>query len=125
MDQFNHQHAVETFKSLISISVEGLKALILLNGGAVIAILAYLGQLHSQHGQVVWARRPVAWFVTGLISAGLCFMGSYFTQLALYQESIHGKKKTHDRWLWVTFAFAFASIGAFAVGSFTAVAALS
>jgi len=41
---FEEGHALETYKSMLSISVEGLKALLLINGGAVVAMLAYLGQ---------------------------------------------------------------------------------
>ena len=37
-------HPEETYKSLITISVELLKALALINGGAAVAILAYLGR---------------------------------------------------------------------------------
>ena len=38
------EHTSETYRSLISISMEGLKTLLLINGGAVVALLAYLGQ---------------------------------------------------------------------------------
>ena len=41
---FNDEHAIETYKSLISISTEALKAFQWLNGGAVVALLAYIGQ---------------------------------------------------------------------------------
>jgi hypothetical protein len=37
-------HPEETYKSLITISVELLKALALINAGAAVAILAYLGR---------------------------------------------------------------------------------
>lgn len=45
METFNEQHAVETYKSLIAISTEGFRALQLLNGGAIVALLTYLGHL--------------------------------------------------------------------------------
>jgi hypothetical protein len=48
---FNTDHALETFKSLISISVELLRSLLLLNGGAIVALLAYIGQ--ASNGAVV------------------------------------------------------------------------
>lgn len=41
---FNEEHALETYKSLITVSMEGLKTLLLINGGAVVAMLAFLGQ---------------------------------------------------------------------------------
>lgn len=42
-------HALETYKSLISFGTEALKALQLLNGGAIVALLAYLGQAKLPH----------------------------------------------------------------------------
>ena len=42
------EHALETYRSLISISLAGLKTLLLVNGGAVVALLTYLE--HSPQG---------------------------------------------------------------------------
>jgi hypothetical protein len=39
-------HLTETYKSLITLTVEALKMLALINGGAAIAILTYVGNLH-------------------------------------------------------------------------------
>jgi hypothetical protein len=41
---YQDEHALETFKSLITVSVEGLKTLLLINGGAIVALLAFIGQ---------------------------------------------------------------------------------
>jgi hypothetical protein len=38
-------HIKETYKGLITIFIEALKALALVNGGAAVAILAYLGNV--------------------------------------------------------------------------------
>jgi hypothetical protein len=124
-DGFNREHGLETYRSLISISVEGLKALILLNGGAVVALLAYLGQIQNQPALVSKAATPMKFFLGALVATALCFGGSYLTQLSLYQESVHGKKPTHHRWLWATFFFAIVSIAAFAFGAMASVRALS
>jgi hypothetical protein len=40
--EISNEHAIETFKSMIQISVEGMKLLGLLNGGAAVALLPYL-----------------------------------------------------------------------------------
>jgi hypothetical protein len=40
-------HIEETFKSIFQFAIEALKALLLINGGAAVAILAYLGSLNS------------------------------------------------------------------------------
>jgi len=52
----DQQHAAETYKSLITISVEVFKALVLLNGGAVVALLAYLGQAANKSQVAAHAR---------------------------------------------------------------------
>ena len=46
-------HLQETYKSLITISVECLKMLAIVNGGAAVAVLTYLGNLasHTPSGQ--------------------------------------------------------------------------
>jgi hypothetical protein len=44
MIDLQKEHALETYRSLIAISLAGLKTLMLINGGAVVALLAYLGQ---------------------------------------------------------------------------------
>jgi hypothetical protein len=39
MADISKEHAVETFKSLVQISLEGLKLLALFNGGAAVGLL--------------------------------------------------------------------------------------
>ena len=81
-------HPEETYKSLITISVEALKMVALINGGAAVALLAYLGNFTSRSG----ARRPpnMTWalmcFAIGLFLTVLAFIASYFTQLRLFNE---------------------------------------
>jgi hypothetical protein len=41
---FDEEHALETYKSLIGFGTQALRGLQLLNGGAVVAILTYMGQ---------------------------------------------------------------------------------
>lgn len=120
------EHAVETYKSLIQISVEGMKLLALLNGGAAVALLAYLGNVASKCGPVPDMRFSMIYFLAGLVLCGLCFVTSYLTQLALYNEAIGPPPKMfyqkHQWWLWFAMFFVLASIGAFACGSYEAVA---
>jgi hypothetical protein len=122
---FNEEHAIETYKSLISISTEALKALQLLNGGAVVALLAYLGQ-HPK--LALSARGALGLFVLGLVAGTTVFITSYLTQLALYNESVYREKykgPRHQIWLWVTFAIALVSVASFAFGAFAGVNALA
>lgn len=127
--QFAHEHAIETFKSLVTLATDGLKTLVLINGGAVVALLAYLGQVHGDSDlahRVAW---PMILFATGLVAAGAAFVTAYMTQLHLYQESAHDAAQDaperHVDWLRVTIVLAFLSIISFAVGAPLSVFALA
>jgi len=81
-------HPEETYKSLITISVEALKMVALINGGAAVAILAYLGNLasHPSHRRIPNMTCALAFFSIGLLLTVLAFIASYLTQLRLYNE---------------------------------------
>jgi hypothetical protein len=83
-------HPEETYKSLTTISVEALKTLALINGGAAVAILAYLGNLASHSparrlSDMTWA---MVCFAAGLLLTVLAFIFAYLTQLRLYNEDL-------------------------------------
>lgn len=123
--QIQKEHAVETYKSLVQVSVEGMKLLALLNGGAAVALLAYLGNLAGKSPTMPDMRCPMAFFLAGLVLCGFCFSTSYLTQLTLYNESMGWPNnrfyQKHKFWLPVTMLLVLASILAFAFGSYTAV----
>jgi phosphate/sulfate permease len=80
-------HIIETFKGLITLSVEVAKMLALVNGGAAVALLAYLGNLarfsilHPPH-----LTHALMWFCKGLFATVLAVIFAYLTQLKLYNE---------------------------------------
>lgn len=119
------EHAVETYKSLIQIALEGFKLLAVLNGGAAVALLAYLGNVAGKGAAVPDMRLPMGAFLFGLVFCGLCFITSYFTQFALYNESMEfpsrGFYSKHQLWLGLSVALVLVSIAAFATGSYMAV----
>ena len=99
------------------------ETLLLLNGGAIVALLAYLSKDGTRTPDLA-ARLSGAFvsFIFGLILAALAFAASYWTQLVLYNDP---QGATHVPWLWVTFAIALLSLFAFSVGAFTALCALA
>jgi hypothetical protein len=80
MVDISKEHAVETFKSLILVSLQGLKLLAIFNGGAAVALLAYLGNVAGKGLPVPNMRLPMACYVVGLIACGLAFFFGYLTQ---------------------------------------------
>jgi len=129
---FNEEHAVETYKSLISLGTQSLKTLQLLNGGAIVALLAYVGRSPTvQESHATVARNtslPILFFVLGLVAGTLAHFTTYFTQFALYQEGVHGAlflRCRHTVWLWATIILALGSLGLFSCGALSGVGALA
>jgi len=123
---FDKEHFNETYRSLITISMEALKFLSLANGGAAVAILAYLGSASANpSANVPDMSSSMASFLAGIFFCGLGFLFSYITQLKLLGE-IRGdsdEKLGHTFYLSVAVTFSFASLLSFACGSWVAVGA--
>jgi hypothetical protein len=88
---FDTQHQIETYKSLITISIESFKYIALVNGGAAIALVSYVTNALQKTGHVPDARLPMGFFLAGLVCCGFTMMFSYWTQLALFNESMKRK----------------------------------
>jgi hypothetical protein len=120
------EHSHETYRSLIQISVEGFRFLALLNGGAAVALVAYLGNLAAKGAapgpDVRW---PLGAYLVGLVLCAFCFLTSYRTQFAVYNE-LQGRirPRMHMWWVRATVGLALGSLVAFSVGSWWAVVAL-
>src|SRR5262245_57404650 len=125
MPEIDQQHAIETYRSLIQISLEGFRLLALLNGGAAVAVLAYLGNIAGKGIRVPDMRCPMGCYMTGLVLCALSFIGSYETQLTLFNEAM-GRTPSgrHGLWLVLSLGLVVLSLAAFALGSFLAVSAL-
>lgn len=72
---------METYKSLVSLATEGFKFCALANGGAAVAILAYLGNVAGKGGTAPDMRTPMAAFLSGLVFCGLAMIVAYWNQL--------------------------------------------
>ena len=122
-DDLSRDHWIETYKSLISISVEGFKFAALANGGAAVAILAYLGNVAGKGAAAPDMRAPMAAFLAGLCFVGLAMLFSYFTQLKLLNEigATERPGLSHGWALWLAVHLYLGSLAAFACGSWQAV----
>lgn len=120
---FNTQHRLETYKSLIILSTECFKYSILINGGAAVALLAYLGNVASKGGTPPDMREAMIAFLFGLLMCGITLFFSYITQLELFNESRANSrnKGQHRWWLWLAIISFVFSLFSFAAGSLLAV----
>ena len=117
------QHWIETYKSLITLSIEGFKFSALANGGAAVALLAYLGNIAGKGASAPDMRCPMAAFLAGLVSCGLAMLFAYLTQLKLLNESSIGNRPalSHAWVLWAAIILFACSLAAFGVGAWQAV----
>ena len=121
-------HAQETYKSMLSISVESMKALLLINGGAVVALLTFLGNAKAGKELAQFSGVPLAAFVCGVVFSVLTFAFSYATQFALFNETVRPdsyRGPKHMAFLYISLLFVVLGLVAFVVGCFTSISALS
>jgi|GEM_PF-1794253 len=82
-NQRNHETALELFKSVIASSQGAIRAALIINGGAAVAMLGFTGQLWKLQGAVGHQSVAIAlaWFAGGVCSAGITAFFAYFSQL--------------------------------------------
>ena len=125
---FQEDHALETYRSMISISVEGFKTLLLINGGAIVAMLAYLGQSSKGTETAKHMFYPLLFYIAGIVLTVLALMCSYATQFKLFNESVNPRQNNnpqHMRFVYAAIFFVVLSLGSFVIGSFLSVRAIS
>lgn len=124
---FDEEHALETYKSLIGLGTETLKAMQLLNGGAIVAILAYLGQVKSEPTFAQNISCPLLYFTLGLSISTFAFLLAYFTQFSLFNELVNQsyQGKRHTFWLWLALLCLFLGLLFFIVGAWQSVKVLT
>lgn len=122
-----HEH--ETYKSMIAYGQGMLRFCLIVNGGSIIAILTFIGNLAAKDKPLLHMTWAITFFLLGILFAGAASCTAYMTQLRLFRETVDGKTsigvKTHEWWLWRTVGLIVCSIGTFAVGSLIAIAELS
>ena len=93
-------HLTETYKTLITLTVEALKMLALVNGGAAVAVLTYLGTLSARSPpptHLPEIKPALLCYCGGLVATVVAFIAAYLTQLRLYDEEIALRTGTHVR----------------------------
>lgn len=107
-------HAVEMFRSVISYGAAALKSSILINGGAAVALLAFIGNVWNKglvQASVTPLMSAIVYFSFGVLAAAIGTAASYLTQYCYGEE--HNKTGTAFHVLTVICV-----IGAYAMFSF-------
>lgn len=77
----NHSADLEMFRSVIQSGQNALKSSFLLNGGASVALLAFIGKLtEEQASRIPGFAYPLSVFVTGVLSIALASGATYLSQ---------------------------------------------
>lgn len=85
-------HDTEMFRSVINFAGSALKSAMLINGGAAVALMAFIGNIWTKVtavAAVTSLTNSVFYFAFGVLAAALATMMSYFTQYFYH----HGPEK--------------------------------
>jgi hypothetical protein len=108
-------NAIEGMKVRAEITNQGIRGLLLINGGGAAALLAFL--------QAIWKEEPalaehvvaaIAWLAGGVAVAGISFFLRYHTSLSMAN---HGRdSRRYKTWRFVSVASWYISLAAFVLG---------
>ena len=79
-----HNWSLEGFRQIIALGQSTLKSMMLINGGAAVALLAFLGNLITRSGpsgSIVAFADSMRLFVIGVFLAAIAYATTYFSQL--------------------------------------------
>jgi len=122
--EINDELKIETYKRLGEIGVLGLKTGFLLNGGAAIAILTFVGNIvqtdKNLAGELAWS---IEKFVAGIVCTAVAVVLTYIMQLRLFREYVDALTSRHPCPLRIAVALVLTSIGLFCWGAIVAMSA--
>jgi len=118
------KHNIEMFRSVIESGREALNSLVLINGGAVIALLGFMGATISKGlPQALGANlaMPVLQFGLGVLMGALGLAARYFSQAFFAVE----KRRVGIAFQWLAIIFALVGYALFGCGIYGAFRAFS
>jgi hypothetical protein len=119
-DPVSESHKIETYKSMITISIELFKILVLINGGAAAGMITAMSSI-LRFVSVEAFRWSIGLFVVGLVGAALAITLSWFTQNALHNEN-HKRLEEgiHKRYVLSAMISCIGSLACFGAGAIVA-----
>lgn len=120
-DDFNTQHKLETYKSMVTISIEAFKYLSLLNSGVVIAFLTFANGVAQRTSHMPLIQPAMTAFLFSSTATALFILFSYLTQFCLFNESFaRFWKGTHVVFVVLAVVSFLASVASFICGTMRA-----
>ena len=103
-------HKKETYKGLIALCQSALRGAAIVNGGAAVALRAFIGRIYSGDISILFNPSyailyPMLLFIGGLLAAGLASGAAYVAQFSLYNETMGFKAmlpriiREHKDWI--------------------------
>lgn len=117
-----HNWSLEGFRQIIALGQSTLKSMMLINGGAAVALLAFLGNLITRSGSsenIVAFAGSMRLFVIGVFLAAVAYATTYFSQL-FYDGEKDWQRRTGLVFHVVTSLVGAASLAAFLWGAHAA-----
>jgi hypothetical protein len=94
--QYEFNWHLENTRALVQLSPNALRAAALINAGAAVAILAYLGSKAGEGVHIASFGPALAWFAVGIVTATLAAGTAYWAQLWL--GSAEERDQQRGRW---------------------------
>jgi hypothetical protein len=117
---FNEEAHLEQFKSLMQVSVLALRSAMIINGGAALALLTFLGNLKENTGMLQFIC-ALKFYIVGVALAALATGISYLAQYRYLQELKNDSANDKGQYItYITIALVFISYAAFIVGGIEA-----
>lgn len=80
--------SAELYRSVLAFAQQAINFCFLLNGGAIIGLLTFLGNVPPTGSAVALFRVSIAFFVLGVFLATLSSIVGYLTQFAYFKEQL-------------------------------------
>lgn len=128
--KLNHASELEAFRSVIAVGANAAKSFMIINGGAAIALLAFLGNIWNKNSTPE-ATAAIAGslliFCMGVLCSGVCSGFTYLSQYCTANSGL-GEKKPWKNAAIITNCIAilagFGSLALFAYGAFATYASM-
>lgn len=111
---------IEEFKATVGLAQSSLRAAMLINGGAAVAILAFMGNIWSKGNVTTGLTGSLWFFIGGIVAAAFGTGTAYFAQHGFVLAKNENEEKNAMRWRVASIVLVILSYIVFAFGAWWA-----